>query len=111
MDVADGLIHIINLDTPTLEKDYGGAKCPKFNLVGPEEVDNLSLAKMIAEVQNKPLHYELVDFHSQRPGHDLRYALDGSYTKSLGWEPKIKFSKRIEQVVDWSLKNKSWLEI
>jgi dTDP-glucose 4,6-dehydratase len=110
-DVADGLIKILNVDVSLLEKDYGEAKCPKFNLVGPEEVDNLSLAKMIAEVQNKSLSYELVDFHSQRPGHDLRYALDGSYMKSLGWEPQIKFSKRIEQVVDWSLKNSEWLEI
>ena len=82
-----------------------GAKCPKFNLVGPEETDNLTLAKLVAEAQGKELKYKLVDFHSSRPGHDLRYALDGGLMKSLGWEPKIKFSERIKQVVKWTLEN------
>lgn len=108
-DVADGLMFVLNLDTSNLEKDFGGAKCPKFNLVGVEEVDNLSLAKMVADIQGKPLNYELVDFHSQRPGHDLRYAMSGAYLKSLGWEPKIKLSERLKEVVDWSLANTLWL--
>ena len=82
---------------------------PKFNLVGPEETDNLALAKMIAAAQGKEMNYELTDFHSARPGHDLRYALDGSLLKNLGWEPKIKFSERIKQVTEWSLENKRWL--
>jgi dTDP-glucose 4,6-dehydratase len=109
-DVAEGLMFVLGLDLNSLEKDYGGAKCPKFNLVGTEEIDNLSLAKMIAEVQNKELKYEMVDFHSQRPGHDLRYAMSGNYLKSLGWEPRIKFSERVQQVVQWTLDNKRWLK-
>jgi dTDP-glucose 4,6-dehydratase len=108
-DVAEGLMFVLDLDTTTLEKDYGGAKCPKFNIVGPEEIDNLSLAKLIAEIQGKPLNYELVDFHSQRPGHDLRYAMSGEYLKSLGWEPRIKLSDRLKEVVEWSLNNTLWL--
>ena len=64
--------------------DYGGAKCPKFNLVGPIELDNLELAKLIAKSVGKKLKYKMVDFHSSRPGHDLRYALDGSLLKDLG---------------------------
>jgi dTDP-glucose 4,6-dehydratase len=108
-DVAEGLMFVLGLDTTTLEKDYGGAKCPKFNIVGPEEIDNLSLAKLIAEIQGKPLNYELVDFHSQRPGHDLRYAMSGEYLKSLGWEPRIKLSDRLKEVVEWSLNNTLWL--
>lgn len=108
-DVAEGIMFILGLDTSKIERDYGGAKCPKFNLVGPEEVDNLTLAQMIADVQGKELNYELVDFHSQRPGHDLRYALSGDYMRDLGWEPKIKFSERIRQVVEWSLENERWL--
>lgn len=108
-DVADGLMFVLSIDTEKLEKDFGGAKCPKFNLVGIEEVDNLSLAKMIADIQGKPLNYELVDFHSQRPGHDLRYAMSGAYMKKLGWEPKIKLSDRLKEVVDWSLANTLWL--
>jgi dTDP-glucose 4,6-dehydratase len=64
---------------------------------------------MIAKAQGKELLYELTDFHSARPGHDLRYALNGDLLKSLGWEPKIKFSERVQQVVEWSLANKRWL--
>ena len=108
-DVADGLMFILNLKNYSHKGDFGNAKCPKFNLVGPEEIDNLTLAKMIAKTQNKELIYELVDNHSTRPGHDLRYSLSPKLLKQLGWEPKIKLSKRIEEVVNWSLKNKRWL--
>ena len=108
-DVADGLIFILKLDNYKHTGDFGNAKCPKFNLVGPEEIDNLELAKKIAKVQNKKLIYELIDNHSSRPGHDLRYSLSPNLLKSLGWEPKIRLSKRIEEVVDWSLNNKHWL--
>ena len=108
-DVADGLMFILNLKNYVHQGDFGNAKCPKFNLVGPEEIDNLSLAEKIANAQNKELIYELIDNHSSRPGHDLRYSLSSDLLKSLGWEPKIKLSKRIEEVVDWSLKNNRWL--
>ena len=108
-DVADGLMFILGLKNYRHEGDFGNAKCPKFNLVGPEEINNLDLAQKIAEVQKKELIYELIDNHSSRPGHDLRYSLSPNLLKSLGWEPKIKLSKRIEEVVDWSLKNKRWL--
>ena len=107
-DVADGLMFILNLKNYSHKGDFGNAKCPKFNLVGPEEIDNLTLAKMIAKTQNKELIYEMVDNHSSRPGHDLRYSLSPKLLKKLGWEPKIKLSKRIEEVVNWSLKNKRW---
>jgi dTDP-glucose 4,6-dehydratase len=89
--------------------DYGHAHCPKFNLVGTEEIDNLTLAQMIATAQGKELIYEMTDFHTSRPGHDLRYALDGGLLKQLGWEPKIKLSERINEVVKWSLENDRWL--
>ena len=93
------------------EVDWGGAKCPKFNIVGAEELNNLELAEIIAKAQNKKLNYEMVDFHSSRPGHDLRYSLSGEKMKSLGWTPKIKVQSRIKQVVDWSLDNPSWIEL
>jgi dTDP-glucose 4,6-dehydratase len=108
-DVAEGLMFILGLDVKNLPRDFGGAKCPKFNLVGPEEIDNLTLAKIIAEAQGKELKYEMVDFHSARPGHDLRYAMSGEYLKSLGWEPRIKLSDRIKEVVEWTLQNTRWL--
>jgi dTDP-glucose 4,6-dehydratase len=110
-DVADGLLFILGLKEEQLSDwDYGGAKCPKFNLVGLEEIDNLELAKLIADIQGKELKYLLNDFHSARPGHDLRYALSGDYMKSLGWEPKISFRERIKQVVEWTLENDRWLK-
>jgi dTDP-glucose 4,6-dehydratase len=109
-DVAEGILHILNLKGP-FENDFGNAKCPKFNLVGAEEIDNLTLAKKIADVM-KATHakYEMVDFHSARPGHDLRYSLSGEYMKSLGWQPRITLSERIEQVVNWTLENDRWLK-
>jgi len=110
-DVADGVMFILGVDSTQLPKDFGGAKCPKFNLVGPEEIDNLSLARSIASCMNKPLHYELVDFHSSRPGHDLRYALNGNLMKQLGWEPKLRLSERINEVVAWTLENQRWINL
>ena len=89
----------------------GGAKCPKFNIVGSEELNNLELAQIIANCQNKELKYEMVDFHSSRPGHDLRYSLSGEKMKKLGWQPSIKLTERIKQVVEWSLNNQNWIEL
>jgi len=108
-DVADGLMFILGLKNYTHKGDFGNARCPKFNLVGPEEIDNLTLAQMIAKTQNKDLIYELVDNHSSRPGHDLRYSLSPQLLQNLGWKPKIKLSQRIEEFVKWSLKNNRWL--
>jgi len=83
----------------------------KYNIVGEREIDNLALAQMIAGFVGKPLKYEIVDFHSVRPGHDLRYALDGSKMRDLGWEPKKKLEEWLKDTVDWSLKNKQWLNL
>ena len=91
--------------------DFGNAHCPKFNLVGKEEVNNLEIAQIIADAQGKPLNYELVDFHSSRPGHDLRYALSGEYMRKLGWEPRVSLRERLGEVVEWTLKNDTWLKI
>ena len=89
----------------------GGARCPKFNLVGPEEIDNLTLAQTISQVMNKQLTYQLVDFHSSRPGHDLRYALNGNLMRNLGWHPQLRLQDRITQMVNWVLANDRWIKI
>jgi dTDP-glucose 4,6-dehydratase len=81
----------------------------KYNIVGEKEVDNLQLAQLIAEYVGKPLNYELLDFHSSRPGHDLRYALDGEKMQSIGWELPMNFEKSLQSVVEWTLKNDRWL--
>ena len=109
-DVSEAILFLLNNKTIN-EVDWGGAKCPKFNIVGAEELTNLELAQIIAKSQNKKLNYEMVDFHSSRPGHDLRYALSGEKMKSMGWAPKIKVHSRIKQVVEWSLDNPSWIEL
>jgi dTDP-glucose 4,6-dehydratase len=110
-DVAEGLMFILQTLPADYKHtgDYGWAHCPKFNLVGTEEVDNLTLAQWIAAGVGKELIYEMIDFHGSRPGHDLRYALDGGLLKQLGWEPKIKLSERINEMVKWTLENNRWL--
>ncbi|MCK9369310.1 GDP-mannose 4,6-dehydratase [Candidatus Dojkabacteria bacterium] len=107
-DIADA-IHFLITTKPYVAPDFGGARVPKFNIVGKEEVDNLTLAQMIATSQNKELIYEMLDFHTSRPGHDMRYALSGNLMKSLGWEPKISLTERISQVSKWYLQNDRWL--
>jgi dTDP-glucose 4,6-dehydratase len=108
-DVADALMFLLSYKAfDTLPIDYGGAKCQKFNIVGGEEMDNLELAKFIADTQGKELLYEMIDYHSQRPGHDLRYALDGSKMAGMGWTPQ-PVRDRLAQTINWSLDNKRWL--
>jgi dTDP-glucose 4,6-dehydratase len=89
----------------------------KYNIVGEKEVDNESLVKMIHKIMldvmgyKQELRYELVDFHSSRPGHDLRYALDGRKLAELGWEPPKNFEASLEKTVRWMLapENLNWL--
>lgn len=109
-DVADAIWFLLNYDSSKLTlNDFGGAKCHKFNIVGSEELDNLELAKYIGECQGKKALCEMVDFHSSRPGHDLRYALDGSKMKEMGWEPQ-PVKERLSQTVEWTLNNDRWLK-
>lgn len=103
-DVAEALLFLLSSKI-----EHNQFFCPKYNIVGKQETDNLTLAKMIAEIQGKELDYELIDFHSSRPGHDLRYALNGNLMRTLGWEPKIALVDRLKQVNDWYLENTKWL--
>lgn len=90
----------------------------KFNIVGEKEMSNLSLVHLIADILshsilNKEIspNIEMVDFHSSRPGHDLRYALDGAKMKTLGWEPPTSFVDSLEKTIRWSIDpaNIRWL--
>lgn len=98
-NVADAIGYVI-------DNGYVGEK---FNIVGELEVDNLHLAQIIAGVVGKPLIYEMVDFHSSRPGHDLRYALDGSRLCAMGWTVPVDFVASITKTIEWTLKNDRWL--
>lgn len=89
-----------------MEKGRAGEK---YNIVGERETDNLELAQMIAAACGRPLKYSLVDFHSSRPGHDLRYALDGEKMAQLGWAPTRSIDRAIPEIVEWTRNNPQWL--
>ena len=112
-DVADATMFIMDLPHGNfpIAKDFGGATCPKFNIVGQQEISNLDVALKIANVLEQELKYTLVGHDPNRPGNDFRYSLSGEYMKSLGWEPKYSFDTRIEQMIKWTLKNDRWLKI
>lgn len=82
---------------------------PRYHVVGEQEVDNLSLAKAIAKAAGKELRYEFYDAHSARPGHDLRYALDGSKLASLGWKPPVPLWESLDRLVKWTIEHPEWL--
>lgn len=105
-NVCDALLYLMEFG----ECLDGSGEEGKYNIVGEREVSNLELAEMIADSVGKELKYEMVDFHSSRPGHDLRYALDGDKMKDLGWVPPKETEEWIDDVVKWSLKNPQWLE-
>jgi dTDP-glucose 4,6-dehydratase len=82
----------------------------RYNIVG-EEKTNLDIAEIIADEVGKSPEIEMVDFHTQRPGHDLRYALDGSKLRDMGWKPPVDLDGSLRKVVRWSLLNRQWLEV
>jgi dTDP-glucose 4,6-dehydratase len=105
---ADALIRLLNHGAETHHLD--GEPMARYNVVGEIELNNLELAQMIADHIGKPLNYELVDFHSTRPGHDLRYALDGSrIEEEFGWTPPVPFKESLERTVDWYIAHPEWL--
>jgi dTDP-glucose 4,6-dehydratase len=83
----------------------------KYNIVGERELNNLEVAQFVAKVVGRPLNYELVDFHSSRPGHDLRYALDGTKMAEMGWKIPMSFEQSLEKTIRWYLENPRWLEL
>jgi dTDP-glucose 4,6-dehydratase len=111
-DVADAVYYIVqNLDKVRVSSlDIYGAKCPKVNIPGTSELNNLEVAQLISKFAGLELNYELVDFHSSRPGHDLRYSIDDSFIKSLGWQPKFSVEDGFEKITKWYLENSEWLD-
>jgi dTDP-glucose 4,6-dehydratase len=103
-------IHAQNIASAVLFLIQNGKIGEKYNISGEKEVSNLELAQLIAETVGKELKYEMIDFHSSRPGHDLRYGLDGSKIYNLGWNPKFNFKESLRKTVRWTLENLEWLE-
>lgn len=110
-DVADAIYFILTNDLKTTKTDeFGVSIIQKLNIVGAKELDNLEVAQLIAKSMNKGLMFDMVDFHSSRPGHDLRYSLSGERMRELGWTPK-PIEERMKQMVSWTLENQRWLDI
>lgn len=104
---ADALLFLLkNVEFP---KYSTGMDIARYNVVGEREVTNLELAQMVASILGKELRYELVDFHSSRPGHDLRYALDGSKLVALGWQAPLSLDESLKNTVEWTLAHPEWL--
>ena len=103
-------IHARNIAAAVLFLIKNGQLGEKYNISGEREVSNLEMAQMIAQVMGKTLDYEMVDFHSDRPGHDLRYGLDGSKLFDMGFKLPINFEESVAKTVNWTLGNKKWLE-
>lgn len=103
-------IHARNIADAVLFLIQNGKIGESYNLTGEREVTNLEMAQIIADTINKPLKYELVDFHSSRPGHDLRYGLDGSKMTAMGWKMPVAFTDSLKKTITWTLANQKWLE-
>ena len=103
-------IHARNIASAVLFLIKNGSQGEKYNIAGEREVSNLEMAQMIAKFMNKELNYEMVDFHSDRPGHDLRYGLDGSKLFDMGFKLPVDFEESLRKTVEWTLENQKWLE-
>lgn len=80
-----------------------------YNIGGHNERTNLEVVKTILKELNKP--ESLINYVTDRPGHDMRYAIDPTKMKSeLGWEPTTLFDEGIKKTVKWYLDNKAWWE-
>jgi dTDP-glucose 4,6-dehydratase len=102
-------IHARNVAAAILFLSERWERGEKYNIVGEREVDNLELAQFLAAVVGKPLRYELVDFHSSRPGHDLRYALHGGKLAAMGWKLPVNFESSLQRTIKWTLAHEHWL--
>ena len=80
-----------------------------YNLGGHSERTNLDVVKTILKQLGKP--ESLITYVTDRPGHDLRYAIDSTKAeKELGWDRTYTFEKGIEETVNWYINNQEWIE-
>ncbi len=88
-----------------------------YNIGGFNEWKNIDLIKVIIATvdrllsRNPGTSEKLITYVTDRPGHDLRYAIDSSKLKNeLGWEPSLQFEEGIEKTVKWYLENQAWMD-
>ena len=78
-----------------------------YNIGGHNERTNLEVVKTILKALDKP--ESLIKFVTDRPGHDMRYAIDPTKMETeLGWKPKYNFDTGIQQTIQWYLDNEDW---
>ena len=80
-----------------------------YNIGGHNEKSNLEVVKTILKALNKP--ETLITYVKDRPGHDLRYAMDSTKIETeLGWKPEYNFETGIQETIKWNLENQKWLK-
>ena len=80
-----------------------------YNIGADNEMNNLQIADLILKYFNRDKSW--IEFVSDRPGHDRRYAIDNSkIKKELSWKPKYKFEKAFKETINWYLNNKRWID-
>lgn len=78
-----------------------------YCLGGDNELTNLELTKKVLSLLDKG--EEMIEYVKDRPGHDLRYAINFSKAKKeLGWEPEINFEKGLNEMIEWYMNNEDW---
>lgn len=95
---------------------HKGANHETYNIGGFNEWKNIDLVKTLCAQMDEKLGREkgasekLITYVKDRPGHDLRYAIDASkINKELGWTPSVTFEEGLSITIDWYLKNTEWL--
>lgn len=88
-----------------------------YNIGGFNEWKNIDLVKLLCQIMDSKLGRDagtsekLITYVKDRPGHDLRYAIDASkINKELGWKPSVTFEQGLERTIDWYLFNEAWLK-
>jgi len=96
---------------------HKGRKGEKYNIGGLNEWTNIDLVRLMCRIMDKKLHRaegsseKLIHFVTDRPGHDLRYAIDATkLTTELGWKPSVTFETGIDKTIDWYLNNEDWVK-
>ena len=95
---------------------HKGINNETYNIGGFNEWKNIDLVKLLCKQMDKKLSREagtsekLITYVKDRPGHDLRYAIDASkINKDLGWSPTVTFEQGLSKTIDWYLNNEEWL--
>jgi len=95
---------------------HNGKNHETYNIGGFNEWQNIDLVKLLCQIMDRKLarpsgaSEKLITYVKDRPGHDLRYAIDANKIhKELGWKPSVTFKQGLEKTVDWFLQNKEWL--